>query len=257
MRRAIKKLAKIRIEVKVEKKHLITIWAFVLGLFAAAVLFLAVLRINEYTSERLGGLMYWLLGSVREHRYLALFAISYIAAFALPLPSISVLMAAAFAARTGEFDLGAVMLVGIAGTVAGDNLGYWLARRYGEGSLRWFGLGKALDSAAAASLKARVRRYPVATVFLTRFTTSIASMTNLLAGLVKLPYEKFLLYDILGSGIFVIAGCALGAFGGEQWEHLHKLFGRTGLAIGGTILIAAILFWRGFRGYRSRHRALG
>lgn len=238
--------------IKVKKKHLLTLWALILGLFSATILFLAVLLVEEYGRPRLGALMFWLLGVVREQRYLALFAISYIAAFALPLPSISVLMASAFAARTGEFDLALVMLVGIAGTVAGDNLGYWLGRRYGEEFLRWLGLGRMLDSATAKGLKERVREHPVATVFWTRFTTSIASATNLLAGLVKLPYDTFLLYDILGESILVIAGCAIGAFGGRQWEHLHKVFGGAGLALVGALAIAAILSWRGLRGYRRR-----
>ncbi|HTK04594.1 MAG TPA: DedA family protein [Candidatus Eisenbacteria bacterium] len=253
--RAIKKLAKVRIEVKVEKKHIVTLWALALGFFAAAVLFLCVLLVEEYGGPRLGAMMFWLLGVVREQRYLALFAISYIAAFALPLPSISVLMASSFAARTGEFDLALVMLVGIAGTVAGDNLGYWLGRRYGEEFLRWLGLGRMLDSAEAKGLKERVRAHPVATVFWTRFTTAIASATNLFAGLVKLPYDTFLLYDILGESILVIVGCTIGALGGREWERLHKVFGGAGLALVGALAIAAILSWRGIRGYRSRRSA--
>ncbi|HTM68096.1 MAG TPA: DedA family protein [Candidatus Binatia bacterium] len=247
------KLAKT--EVRIEKKHLLTLWAFVLGTVCAGAAFLLILAFEEYRDLRLGALMFWLLGVVRELRYVGLFAICYLAAVIIPLPAGAVLMAAAFEARLGNFDLALVVLTGIAGTVAGDNFGYWLARRYGEGFLKKAGFGRLLRSPLVAHLGERIDAHPAAAIFLSRFITTAAPLANLLMGLRKLPYMSFLAYDLLGETCVVLLNVAVGVLFEERWEYLYKLLGLSGIIVLCLIVLTVTLSAR--RALRRRHGVSG
>lgn len=226
-------------------RHLLTLWSFVLGILSAGALFLLVLLFEEYRDLRLGALMYWLLGIVREFRYVGLFAISYLAAVILPLPAGAVIMAAGFESRRGVFDAGLVALVGAAGMVAGDNFGYWLARRYGERFLRTVGFGRLLGSRFVGRVMDGIDRHPAATVFLSRFVTTAAPVANLLVGLRRVPYPTFLAFDVLGEGAVVLANVAVGAYFEERWEYFYKLFGLSGLIVLCLLVLSAVLSVRG------------
>ncbi len=69
---------------------------------------------------------------IAEWGYLAIFAFVVLGNLGVPIPENSVLWLAGFFVWKGRLALPVVLLVGIVAAVAGDNLGYWLGRRYGQ-----------------------------------------------------------------------------------------------------------------------------
>ncbi len=73
-----------------------------------------------------------------------LFIVSFIAAFAIPIPAYVVLAGAGALAAQGQMNIAVVLLVALAGNVSADILGYFLARKYGKEILRKIGFRKLL-----------------------------------------------------------------------------------------------------------------
>ncbi len=72
-----------------------------------------------------------LKGLLTDWGYGALFGLVLAGNVGIPIPENSVLWAAGYLAWKGKLWLPAVFVFGIAAAIAGDNLGYWIGRRYG------------------------------------------------------------------------------------------------------------------------------
>ena len=67
--------------------------------------------------------------------YLAIFVIVVLGNVGLPVPEESALLAGGYLVWRGDLMWSGVLTVGIVSAVAGDNVGYWIGRRYGQRSL--------------------------------------------------------------------------------------------------------------------------
>lgn len=79
------------------------------------------------------------------YKYTTVFVISFLAAFIVPIPSGSLLMAASAYARFGYFDIYTIIFISIIANILGDNAGYFLARKYGYEVLSKFGFKRILN----------------------------------------------------------------------------------------------------------------
>jgi membrane protein DedA with SNARE-associated domain len=57
----------------------------------------------------------------------------------LPIPEETILALGGFLAQRGELHLPTVIAVGMLAAIVGDNIGYWLGRRYGRKALERYG----------------------------------------------------------------------------------------------------------------------
>ena len=73
--------------------------------------------------------------------YVALFVVVVLGNVGVPLPEETVLAVAGYLVWRGDMRLPVVLVVGVVSAVAGDNLGYWVGRRFGRNALpryaRW------------------------------------------------------------------------------------------------------------------------
>ena len=76
--------------------------------------------------------------------YVAICVFVILGNLGLPVPEESILVLAGYLVWQGALRLPLVLGVGILSAIAGDNLGYWIGRRYGQGAVarygRWAGL---------------------------------------------------------------------------------------------------------------------
>src|SRR5690606_10550968 len=77
-----------------------------------------------------------------------------------------------------------------------------------------------------------------------RFTALLRALMPALAGSSRLPYPKFLAFNVVGGVTWVVTFTLGGYFAGAAFEHAAKLAGR-GLAIGLAVAaVAALAVWR-------------
>lgn len=80
-------------------------------------------------------------------------------------------------------------------------------------------------------------------MFIGRFTALLRALMPALVGSSKLPYPKFLAYNLIGGVAWVATFTFGGYFAGAAFEHAAKLAGR-GLAIGLAVLaVVALIVW--------------
>ncbi len=173
------------------------------------------------------------------YKYWALFGITFIAAFFFPVPPGTLIMASAAFSFQGYFDITWVIIVSILGNILGDNAGYWIARLYGTQMLYRIGLRKTLESPRYQKIQARIVRRPGFIIFISRFEVFTNLAVNLISGLGKVSYRKYLLYESIGEISQVLIYGSIGYIFGSNWQTISSLIGR-GLLI---IVIIAIVLW--------------
>lgn len=186
-----------------------------------------------------------LLSFVQIYKYWAIFIITFLGAFALPLPSGSIITAAAAFAVQGYMNFWLVLITGIAGNMVGDSLGYWLVRLYGVSIVHKIGLGKFFKKERVDYARHELDKHPILAIYFSRFFTAIAPAVNIVAGFTALPYKKFLLFESLGEITEVSFFAIAGYFLGSNWQYFGQITSKLWiLTVGGMVL--SVMLWRMF-----------
>ena len=182
--------------------------------------------------------------------YAAIFVVVVLGNIGVPLPEETVLALAGYLVWRGDMRLSVVLVVGIISAVAGDNLGYWLGRRYGRTALpryaRWV-LGHPERLASMEDFVAR--RGPFA-VFAARFIPGVRFMAGPLAGGLGMRSGAFFAANVLGAVVYVpvavAAGYAIGYGLGEYVERLRWVMGQVERIVLAVVLLGALVLigWR-------------
>ena len=149
------------------------------------------------------------------------------------LPGDSLLVVAGLMARTlpDKLNVILILLAFFAGSVIGDNTGYWTGRWMGK---RLFSREDSFIFKPSRVQKAHsfFEKYGVKTVVLARFVPIVRTFAPLVVGASEMPYSRFLPFSILGGAIWissmVLAGYFLGgvverALGIKLDEHIEKV----------------------------------
>jgi membrane protein DedA with SNARE-associated domain len=181
--------------------------------------------------------------------YAAIFVVVVLGNVGLPVPEETILALAGYLVWRGKLRLSLVLAVGIVSAVVGDNIGYWLGRRYGQTALpryaRWvLGHPERLEA-----MKAFVaRRGPVA-VFVARFVPGVRFTAGPLAGALGLPVPSFLVANVAGAVLYVPvvvgAGYAVGYGFGAYVERLRYVVGEVErivllVVLAGILILVAV-----------------
>jgi undecaprenyl-diphosphatase len=148
--------------------------------------------------------------------YLIVFALPFLEAsimLGFVIPGETALVFGGILAGNGESSVVAVLVIAIAGAIAGDAIGYLVGRRYGP-TLQVSRLGQLVGEPRWRSAEDFVRRRGGPAVFLGRFTALLRALVPGVAGMAGLPYRTFALWNVIGgatwAGICVLGGWALG-----------------------------------------------
>lgn len=126
-----------------------------------------------------------------------------------------------------------VMLVAIVGVVAGDQVGYALGRFGGRRlARRWKRL---LRPERLAAAEAYYRQHGGKTVFLGRFTPFLRSLGAVVAGMSRMPYWRFALWDLAGALLWgtgiPFVGYVFGRYGTSSIKAIDRALKAPGLAL--------------------------
>lgn len=190
---------------------------------------------------------------VANYGYLVVFAIVLLESAGLPLPGETALLSTAvYAGSTGALNIGLIVAAAATAAIAGDNLGYWVGRRYGLPLLLRYGHLVALDHGRLKLGQYLFRRHGGKIVFLGRFTAMLRAYAALLAGVNQLETRRFVFFNAVGG----VAWATIMGFGaywcGRSIEHV---MGPIGLALLGTVILGSVLLWRFMRRHEDRLRA--
>lgn len=158
----------------------------------------------------------------------------FLSCLGLPLPSTMLLLAAGAFVRTGLLRVELVTPLVLLAAVTGDSCSYLMGRRIGtvltrrlQGSLSWSRAEHTFD------------RWGIWAVPLTRFLlTPLALPTNLIAGVGRFPFPRFVGLCLLGETLWVLLFGVLGYLFASSWRTVGAVAGDLSGWLAGFALAA-------------------
>lgn len=177
----------------------------------------------------------------------------------IPLPGETTLLFAAFLAFSEHrLTLWGIMTVGIVACTLGDNLGYWIGYHGGRPLLE---RQRRIFRISHDHLRRGERffeRYGSLTVFFARFIFGMRILAGPLAGVLKMPWRKFLLFNFLGAAVWVSVVSCLGYFFGSRWQWVEGELQVVEFCLVVVVAIAGLFWWwRSQQSSGRRQRSAG
>src|ERR1700694_3515040 len=191
---------------------------------------------------------------LESYGYLAVFLLVALESLGIPLPGETVLVTAAAFAASGRLSIYWVIVIAAAAGIVGDNGGYWIGRQGGLRVIKRYGRTLHIDEAKIEHARRFFDRHGAKTVFIGRFIALLRTWAALLAGVGKMRYSVFMLYNALGAITWATMFGALGYIFGRNLPRLEHYIGQASLALAllAALITALLLGGRWFRTNRSR-----
>jgi len=194
-------------------------------------------------------LLDFLRSAVVQYGYWAIAATLLLENMGIPLPGETILLIASFMAYS-EQNLSLSWIIGIAiiACTVGDNLGYFFGLRGGRPLLTRYQNIFRIAPATIQRGEKLFEEYGAVTVFFARFVFGMRIIAGPLAGVLRMPWKKFLIFNFLGAGLWVTVISSAGYLFGQHWEKLARNLKRLDLIlIAGVVLVLAWRWWRNRR----------
>jgi membrane-associated protein len=166
----------------------------------------------------------------------------------VPVPGETILLLSSFMAYSQhELSLPWIVVVATLAATAGDNLGFAAGYHGGRPLLNRYQAIFRIRQSTLVRGENLFARYGALTVFFARFVFGMRIVAGPMAGVLRMSWKKFLLFNFLGAAVWVTAISAVGYSFGQHWEHLQRSVKRFDLIAGLAALLLVLLLW-----FRSR-----
>jgi undecaprenyl-diphosphatase len=171
----------------------------------------------------------------------------YVAVFAFPFLEASIFLGFVFPGETalvlggvlasqGRVSVVGLIVVAIVGAITGDAVGYAVGRRFGPG-LQSSRLGQLVGDKRWQASERFLRRRGGPAVFVGRFTALLRALVPSAAGMARLPYRTFALWNAMGGIAWATGFVLVGFLAGESYKQVESYLGR-----GALVLTAVVVF---------------
>jgi membrane protein DedA with SNARE-associated domain len=162
----------------------------------------------------------------------------------VPSPGETALVAAAVLASQGKLSIELVIVIGIASAIIGDNVGYFLGRRFGREVLVAPGPFHARRRMAIEAGERFFDKHGGKAVFLARWVALVRVAAAWLAGINHMPFKMFFFWNALGGITWGITFGLVGYFVGERGANLLSEIGIAGAVVLVLMAVGAVIWLR-------------
>lgn len=157
------------------------------------------------------------------------------------LPGDSLLFVAGAVAAIGGMNLGVLMLVLILAAVLGNTLNYTIGRFFGQ-KIEASGRVPFLNRDAVAATHLFYEKHGGKAVVLSRFMPLFRTFVPFVAGMARMSYSRFTLFNVTGAVIWVVSLCVAGYLFGNV-EVIKKNLSLLVIGIVVVSLMPALIGW--------------
>jgi membrane-associated protein len=164
----------------------------------------------------------------------------------VPLPGETILLMASFLAYS-EHDLRLpwIIVVATIAATAGDNLGFAVGHYGGRPLLARYQAFFRIKDATVARGESLFEKYGSLTIFFARFVFGMRIIAGPLAGVLRMHWRRFAIFNFLGAGLWVTVISVAGYLFGQHWGRLERIVQRFDVAVAIlAVLVVAWLWWR-------------
>jgi len=115
--------------------------------------------------------------------------------------------------------------------VAGDTVGYSLGRVFGRGYFERHGRLFLIKASHLKKADDYFQRHGGKTIFFGRFIGFFRAMAPFAAGISRMPYGRFLAFNVSGGVLWATTFTLLGYFFGRSWQAIEHWVGRAGIFV--------------------------
>jgi membrane-associated protein len=168
----------------------------------------------------------WIFEQYGTAIYVILFAVIFIETglVAMPfLPGDSLLFTAGLFAASGELDLVRLLILLFIAAVLGDNSNYWIGRKVGLRIFSWKIKDRSLvNKKYLDQTEQFFEKNGVKAIIMARFVPFVRTFAPFAAGVGKMNYRTFFLFDLLGGFLWIFSLTIAGYMLGEvKWIREH------------------------------------
>src|SRR5215210_1124903 len=185
-----------------------------------------------------------ILSLIEHYGYLVILFGVMLESTGVPLPGETILIASGVLVQRGHLNLGAVV---------GDQIGYWVGRGGGRPFVLRWGRYIFITPERLGRAEAFFERHGGKAVFLARFFSGLRVFGALVAGISRMRWGTFLIYNALGGAVWATAVVLLGYFLGSSIGLVERWVGRATLVLV-AMLALVVAFYLAYR-WASHNRA--
>ncbi|WP_328539972.1 DedA family protein [Streptomyces sp. NBC_00344] len=176
--------------------------------------------------------------------YLLVAVVIGVESLGIPLPGEIVLVSAALlASQQGHVNPLVLGACASAGAIVGDSIGYAIGRRGGRPLIAWLGrrFPGHFSAPNIAMAERSFEKWGMWAVFFGRFVALLRIFAGPLAGVLHMPYWKFLIANMLGGILWAGGTTAAVYYVGVVAESWFKNFSYAGLGLAALIGVGSML----------------
>ena len=168
----------------------------------------------------------WVFQNYGTAIYVILFFVIFIETglVAMPfLPGDSLLFTAGLFAASGDLNLSYLLVLLFLAAVLGDNCNYWIGRKIGLKIFSFQFKGKTLvNKKYLDQTEEFFEKNGIKAIIMARFVPFVRTFAPFAAGIGKMDYKKYVLFDILGGFLWIFSLTIAGYLLGEvTWIREH------------------------------------
>jgi membrane protein DedA with SNARE-associated domain/rhodanese-related sulfurtransferase len=176
----------------------------------------------------------------------------------VPLPAIPTLVVAGAMAVNGKLSLFAVVALATIACVLADAVWYLAGRYFGNRVMKTLCRISLTPDSCVSQTQLRFERWGSNALVIAKFVPGLSLIAPPLAGATGIGWARYLLFNTLGTALWVGAAVGAGMLLGPQIERLlayAEEFGTVAIAVVGALLVAYIAFkWWERRAFYSMLR---
>lgn len=193
----------------------------------------------------------YLRGALIHYGYWAVVVTLLLENIGLPLPGETSLLLSSFLAYSErDLRLGWIIVVGTLASALGSGLGYAAGSYGGRPLLERFQSVFRIKDAAIAHGERIFESYGSVAILFSRFVFGLRVLAGPIAGVLRMPWKKFAIFNLLGALLWVGVISCIGYFFSSRWNLLVSFMKRFDQALVAAFVLGIFLFW--WRSRRSR-----
>ena len=201
--------------------------------------------------QHLPGVLHNLEGPLNHYGYAVIAFFVLLEDFGVPVPGETVLILGAVYAGTGRLSIWLVGVIGFLAAVSGDNIGFAIGHFGGRRLVERYGRYILLTAERLDKAAGFFERHGGKIVAVARFIEGLRQANGIIAGIIGMPWLRFLGFNALGAALWVAVWSCVGYFSGNHIDTIYRDATRydTYFAIAVGVLV---LFWVARRVWRRR-----
>jgi membrane protein DedA with SNARE-associated domain len=172
----------------------------------------------------------------------------------LPVPADPMLLVMGAMVGDGRYSLVVTILTGMSAALLGDLIWYELGRRRGTSILRLLCRLSIEPDTCVRKTEDSFSKRGARTLLVAKFVPGLSLVSTPMAGVIRMPRWRFLLFDLAGSALWVTSYLVLGILFKKQVQLVIDFIANLG-RYAGAVVFTALALYLGFK-YFQRWRFL-